>query len=118
MSLASNQTQVWEERHEVGEGMPLSVFGNPMDSSLLCFQPRRGFPPVKLTSRGQALKRPVLQSQPSLSFPEEPANPQEDLLSLGETEAERAGCCFKTGLCTLLLLTPCSSYCAPIVAPG
>ncbi|XP_019568900.2 cyclic AMP-responsive element-binding protein 3-like protein 4 isoform X5 [Rhinolophus sinicus] len=38
----------------------------------------------------QALKRPVLQSQPSLSFPEETPNPQEDLLSLGETEAERA----------------------------
>lgn len=36
----------------------------------------------------QALKHPVLRSQPSLSCPEAP--PQEDLLLLGETEAERA----------------------------
>lgn len=32
-SLASNQTQLGEERHGVGEGMPLSVFGSPMDTS-------------------------------------------------------------------------------------
>lgn len=43
---------------------------------------------TQVTAGKQALR--VLRSQPSLSFPEEPPNSQEDLLSLGETEAERA----------------------------
>lgn len=56
----------------------------------LCFQPSYGLTLVKLMAGAQALPRPVLQSQPSLSIPEETPNPQEALLSLGETEAEGA----------------------------
>ena len=52
-SLASNQTQLGEERHGVGEGMPLSVFGSPMDTSPV-FSPAVVFPSIKLTAREQA----------------------------------------------------------------
>lgn len=57
---------------------------------LFVFNPAAVLTLVQLIARAQALRRPVLQSQPSLSFPEETANPQEALLSLGETEAEGA----------------------------
>lgn len=69
----------------------------------------------------QALKRPVLQSQPSLSFLEATPEPREDLLSLGETEAERARLSVSSsglvrGRAASLSSAPRVS--APTVAPG
>ena len=48
-SLASNQTQLGEERHGVGEGMPLVSLWQSC-GHLSCFQPRRCLPVYKTDS--------------------------------------------------------------------
>lgn len=52
-SLASNQTQLGEERHGVGEGC-LCQSAAVLWTRLSCFQPCRSLPSIKLTAREQA----------------------------------------------------------------